>query len=167
MCKIVFILIIITLVTSCSHTYYIVRHAEKAVPSAGATMSTPDDPSLSDAGEIRAQALKQILMDKNISHVFSTDTKRARLTAEPFSKESRITIQPYGPRPDSVFIKHLKEIKGNALIVGHSNTVDDLVNGLTSEQNLTDLEDSEYDNLFIVRYTGFFGKKVTYRREKY
>ena len=167
MCKIVFILIIITLVTSCSHTYYIVRHAEKAVPSAGATMNTTDDPFLCDAGEKRAQALKQILMDKNISHVFSTNTNRARLTAEPLSKESRLTIQTYGPRPDSAFIKQLKGIKGNVLIVGHSNTVDEIVNGLTGDQKLSDLTDSEYDNLFVVRYKTFFGKKVSYRREKY
>ena len=155
------------LLTSCSHTYYIVRHAEKAVPSTGTTMSTPDDPILSDAGVKRAETLKQVLMSRNIRHIFSTDTKRARLTADPLSKYSGMVIQFYGPRPDTSYINQLKNIKENTLIVGHSNTVDDLVNGLTGKTNLSDLADSEYDNLFIVRYRTFPGKKISYHRIKY
>jgi broad specificity phosphatase PhoE len=155
------------LLTSCSHSYYIVRHAEKAVPSAGTTMSTPDDPTLSEAGAKRAETLKQVLIDKNIRHIFSTDTRRARLTADPLSRHTGLAIKFYGPRTDSSYINQLKNIKENTLIVGHSNTVDDLVNGLTSEKKLSDLADSEYDNLFIVRYRNFPGKKISYNRIKY
>jgi phosphohistidine phosphatase SixA len=155
------------LLTACSHTYYIVRHAEKAVPSAGVVMSTPDDPPLSDVGAKRAEALKEELKDNNIGHIFSTNTKRTMTTAEPLSKLTGITIQAYGPRPDSTFISRLKNLKGNTLIIGHSNTVDDIVNGLSNENKLTDLADSEYDNLFIVRYKRFFGTKVSYERRKY
>ena len=155
------------ILTSCSHTYYIVRHAEKATPSPGATMSTPDDPPLSEAGIKRAEALKDALKDKQVKNIFSTNTKRTRLTAEPFSKYGGLNIQTYGPRPDSMFIKQLKSLKTNALIVGHSNTVDDVVNGLTNGNKLSDLADSEYDNLFIVRYKRFFGTKIQYERIKY
>ena len=165
--KVLQFLIITVILTSCSHSYYIVRHAEKAVPYAGTTMNTPDDPPLSDVGEKRAEGLKFLLMDKNISHIFSTDTKRTRLTAEPLSKHSGVSIQTYGPRPDSVYINQLKKLKGNILIVGHSNTVDDLVNGLTDEKKLSDLADNEYDNLFIVRFKNFFGKTINYKRIKY
>jgi phosphohistidine phosphatase SixA len=155
------------ILTSCSHTYYIVRHAEKAVPSAGATMNTPDDPPLSDAGTKRAEALKETLKDKQIKNIYSTNTKRTRLTAEPLSASSRLTIQTYGPRPDSLFINKLKLLSTNTLIVGHSNTVDDVVNGLLNQNKLTDLADSEYDNLFVVRYKNFFGKRIKYERRKY
>ena len=155
------------ILTSCSHTYYIVRHAEKAVPSAGATMSTPDDPPLSDAGTKRAEALKEALKDKHIKNIYSTNTKRTRLTAEPLSASSALTIQTYGPRPDSLFINKLKMLSTNTLIVGHSNTVDDVVNGLLNQNKLTDLADSEYDNLFVVRYKNFFGKRIKYERRKY
>jgi len=55
---ITFILSVNLLLTACTNTYYIVRHAEKEVVSIGTTMSTPGDPALSDAGKKRAVVLK-------------------------------------------------------------------------------------------------------------
>ena len=161
------VLAIALILTSCSHTYYIVRHAEKAVPSAGVTMSTPDDPPLSDAGSRRAEALKEVLKNKNITSIYSTNTIRTRSTAEPLSKSAGLTIQTYGPRPDSNFINNLKKLNSNILIVGHSNTVDDVVNGLVNHQELSDLADGEYDNLFVVKYKNFFGRRIKFERQKY
>jgi phosphohistidine phosphatase SixA len=155
------------LLTACSHTYYIVRHAEKAVPSAGVAMNTPDDPPLSDAGTKRAETLTAELKDKNISHIFSTNTRRTRSTAEPLSKATGLNIQTYGPRPDSTFINQLKKLKRNSLVIGHSNTVDEIVNGLAGGNRINDLADSEYDNLFVVKYKRFFGTSISYERKKY
>ena len=60
----------------------------------------------------------------------------------------------YSPSRDSLdnFISKLKNIsKKSVLIVGHSNTVDDIVNKLTGEKNVPgDLNDSVYDNLYII-----------------
>jgi hypothetical protein len=47
----------------------------------------------------------------------------------------------------------IKGLHANALIVGHSNTVDDIVNGLTGA-GLTDLTDTQYGDLFIVTRKG-------------
>ena len=136
--------------TVCSQTYYIVRHAEKAVPVEGSNMMA-NDPPLSDAGKARAQSLKELLKDKDIAYIYSTNTIRTRTTVEPLSQLSGITIQTYGPKPDSAFIQQLRSLNKNVLIVGHSNTVDDIVNMLCGEKKLPgDLPDSEYDNLFIV-----------------
>lgn len=165
--KLILFLVITFILTSCSHTYYIVRHAEKASASPGTTMNTPDDPPLSDEGSKRAEALKEILKDKKIKRIFSTNTKRTRLTAEPVSKLAGVSIETYGPRPDSAFISLLKGISGNVLVVGHSNTVDDVVNGLVNQKTLSDLADSEYDNLFVVRYKRFLGTKIRYERRKF
>lgn len=165
--KIIFLLLVAILLTSCSKTYYIVRHAEKAVPSTGVVMSTPDDPPLSNPGLTRAEALKNELKNSKIKHIFSTNTKRTRATAEPLSKLTGLPIRTYGPRPDSIFINHLTKLKGNSLIVGHSNTVDELVNGLTGSNKIPDLADSEYDNLFVVRYKVFFGTRISYERKHY
>lgn len=154
--------------SACGRTYYIVRHAEKAVPSAGITMSTPNDPPLSPAGEQRAQDLLQVLQHKKIRHIFSTNTIRTRTTAEPISQYTGVAIETYGPRPDSNFINRLKSLKHNTLIVGHSNTVDDLVNGFFSSPQVPgDLPDSVYNSLFVVKYRMFPGRKMRYERRVY
>ena len=161
------VLAIALILTSCSHTYYIVRHAEKTVPSQGVTMNTPDDPPLSDVGIRRAEALKEVLKNKNIKNIYSTNTVRTRSTVEPLSKAAGLSIQTYGPRPDSNFINNLKKLNSNTLIVGHSNTVDEVINGLMNQQKLSDLADSEYDNLFVVKYKNFLGRRIKYERQKY
>ena len=132
-------------------TYYIVRHAEK---EAGTTMTATtvqtSDVPLSEQGTKRAEALKIQLENKKIEHIYSTNTIRSRSTAEPLSKAIEVPIQIYNA-VDSGFLRALKNIKGNILIVGHSNTVDDLVNGLMNKKILSDLADAEYGDLFIIR----------------
>lgn len=145
--------------SSCgSVKYYIVRHAEKETASAGIAMSTPNDPPLSAAGRVRAIELREALRGKAIRYIFSTNTIRTVSTAQPFNELRGATqIEIYNTK-DSLdqFIQKLKEIKkGNSLIVGHSNTVDDIVNKLCGEIKISnDLPDSEYDNLYIVTKRG-------------
>jgi broad specificity phosphatase PhoE len=153
------------LLTACSHTYYVVRHAEKAAPSEGTTMSTPNNPPLSQAGTQRAEALKEVLKNKHIDSIFSTNTIRTMTTAEPLRSNRGLAIQTYGPMPDAAFIQRIQHIRKNVLIVGHSNTVDDIVNGLTGAKTIpADLQDSQYDNLFVITVKG---KKVKYKLQKF
>lgn len=149
--------------TAASQTYYIVRHAEKAVVDGNPNMSATDPP-LSEAGQQRAKALAEALKNERIGFIYSTNTIRTRTTAEPLSLLGGVSVQTYGPRPDSAFIQTLKGLKGKVLVVGHSNTVDDIVNMLCGEQKFTDLQDSEYDNLFVVTLNN--GKAV-FERKKY
>lgn len=158
---------LIILLASCTHSYYVVRHAEKAVPSEGTTMNTPNDPPLSETGLQRAEALKNVLQDKNIRYIYSTNTIRTRSTAKPISDLTGVSIQTYGPRPDSAFISQLKQLKKNTLIVGHSNTIDDIANLLAGEKKVEgDLDESVYDQLFIIRYKNG-GKKIEFMRVSY
>jgi phosphohistidine phosphatase SixA len=145
--------------TSCgSVKYYVVRHAEKATPSDGMTMNTPNDPPLSAAGRARAIELREALRGKGILYIFSTNTIRTISTAQPFNELRGATeMELYNTRDSLDFlIEKLKGIKkGNSLIVGHSNTVDDIVNKLVGEKKIPgDLPDSEYDNLYIVTKKG-------------
>ena len=159
----------IIIFSSCgSVKYYIVRHAEKETASVGTTMSTPNDPPLSAAGRVRAIELREALRGKGIRYIFSTNTIRTISTAQPFNELRGAThIEIYNTR-DSLdqFIQKLKEIrKGNSLIVGHSNTVDDIVNKLCGEIKVpNDLPDSEYDNLYIVTKKG---KHFTFENKTY
>ena len=157
-----FLLCVATSLTCYAQTYYIVRHAEKAATDS--VSMTNSDPPLSTAGNKRAKDLKDLLKKKGITAIYSTNTLRTRSTAEPLAKSRNITVQLYGPKPDADFISRLKALKGNTLIVGHSNTVDDIVNGLCGQQLLNDLPDAAYDNLFIV--TNNSGT-YTLKQEKY
>jgi broad specificity phosphatase PhoE len=151
MCKrLLFILCLLISLTASSQTYYIVRHGEKATVAENPDMMA-NDPTLSAAGKARAIALKELLKGAQIGHIFSTNTIRTRTTAEPTSQLFNINIETYNSRPDAAFIDQLKSLKKNTLIVGHSNTVDDIVNMLCGEQKIPgDLADAEYDNLFVV-----------------
>lgn len=159
----------LVILTSCgSVKYFVVRHAEKEVSSAGKVMSTSNDPPLSAAGKVRAIELKEELKDQNIQHIFSTNTLRTLSTARPLSELSgSLKIEFYNTK-DSLdfFIQKLKTIReGNSLIVGHSNTVDDIVNKLCGEIKIPkDLPDSEYDNLYIVIKKG---KKMKFENKTY
>ena len=116
--KILYILLIFF--SSCrSVKYYIVRHAEKETAAAGTTMSTPNDPPLSAAGRVRAIELKEVLRDKGITYIFSTNTVRTISTAHPLDELRGATrIEIYDTK-DSLdqFIQKLKGIKkGKGLI---------------------------------------------------
>jgi phosphohistidine phosphatase SixA len=144
------LLILVVFLSSCTTTYYVVRHAEKE-PS-GANMST--DVPLSEAGIERANALKHSLKNKHIQYVYSTNTLRAKATARPLAETLNVDLQTYDPR-DSSFVDRVKKRgKGNALIVGHSNTVDDIVNAFIGKVVLHNLPDSSYGDLFIVKRKG-------------
>ncbi|HEX6180908.1 MAG TPA: histidine phosphatase family protein [Chitinophagaceae bacterium] len=159
-----FFLLFISL-TATSQTYYIVRHAEKAAVDGNPNMNA-SNPPLSDAGKQRAEALKDALKGKHISQVFSTDLIRTRTTAGPLAELLNLPINTYKPMSFDAFAPGaaIREDSIKILVVGHSNTVDDIVNFLCKEQKLTDLADSEYDNLFIVTIKNGV---ATFERKKY
>lgn len=154
---------------SCSQTIYVVRHAEKEAGIDMATMKPSTDPPLSAEGDLRALKLKEILAGKNIKHIYSTNTTRTISTARPLKElYLGMPIQLYNSKVDSMdaFIAKIKSIKkGNILIVGHSNTIDDIANKLAAATVVPgDLKDNEYDNLFILKRKG---GRYEFRNEKY
>jgi 2,3-bisphosphoglycerate-dependent phosphoglycerate mutase len=158
------VLFIAVVLVSCkTSSYYIVRHAEKENPTAMSSTMTTDVP-LSEAGKQRAQALKELLVKENIKYVFSTNYIRTKSTVQPLVGIINVPIEIYDPK-DPQFVSKLKDLNGNALIVGHSNTVDDLVNELTGNKEIpADLQDSEYGDLFVVKKKG---KRITSERKHF
>lgn len=157
-------LTMLCITASCSHTIYVVRHAEKALPAGTSTMMK-NDPPLSEAGKERAETLKDVLKTEKIRYIFATNTIRTQSTGEPTSAYFNLSIETYSPVPDSAFIYRLKTLKKNALVVGHSNTVDDIVNMLCGSPKIPgDLKETEYDNLFILKIKG---KKISFENRKY
>lgn len=133
-------------------TYYVARHAEKEGEGA---MAMSADPPLTAEGQKQALDLRNLLTNKNIKAVYSTNYARTIATAEPIRLLYGVTLKTYDPRKNDQLIQELKNISdGNVLVVAHSNTVDDIVNGLMGISELTDLPDTEYGSLFIVKKRG-------------
>lgn len=137
--------------SSCTTSFYVVRHAEKS--------ATPkEDPLLTESGSQRAERLKTILENKGIEKIYSTKTVRTMTTGKPLADAKSIQIEIYEPKNQTALIQTLKKSNQNTLVVGHSNTIRHIINGLSEKEYLKkDLEDSEYSNLYLVK-RGKFGK---------
>ena len=156
-------LIFLIFFASCTRTVYIVRHAEKIAATDSLAKMMANDLPLSEAGKVRAIVLKEQLSGNHIKYIYSTNTSRTKNTADPLSKAINVPVSMYS-NIDSL-VSMIRSEKGNVLVVGHSNTVDDIVNKLTGETKIAaDLKDYEYDNLFIVKMRG---KKKSFRQRKY
>jgi len=127
-------------------TIYIVRHAEKLLDS--------EDPLLSFVGTVRAKKLGQILSDKDISHVFATNTIRTKATVQPTVDQNGLEIESYDAKNQDDLVEELRSRKGNILVVGHSNTVHHLANYFVGKSDpYPQLTDIEYDFIFVVTMT--------------
>jgi broad specificity phosphatase PhoE len=143
-----FVLAAVLIFAACSSsqepkTIYIVRHAEKQL--------TGNDPKLTVAGNARAGKLAQILADKNIKHVFSTNYNRTRLTVAPTASEAGVEIEIYEPKNHDALVEQIRELEGNILVVGHSNTVGQIANYFVGDgEKYGDLEDTEYNYIYVI-----------------
>ncbi|WP_194975507.1 histidine phosphatase family protein [Aquiflexum lacus] len=134
-------------------TIYIVRHAEKLLSG--------DDPELSVAGTVRSKKLAQILEEKDIQHIYSTNTIRTKATVQSLADKLGITIEIYDVKNHDDLVKNLRKNKGDALVVGHSNSIQNVVNYFVgSEEKYPELEDIEYDYIFVVDLFKDGGSKV-------
>ncbi|MFT5135731.1 MAG: putative enzyme related to lactoylglutathione lyase/broad specificity phosphatase PhoE [Arenicella sp.] len=128
-------------------TVYLVRHAEKEINSG-------KDPALTDQGKFRANFLAKMLDKIPIDAVYSTDTIRTRETAGPTAQSQGKEVRIY----DALEVDYAGFLENNhaktVLVVGHSNTIPAFVNGLLGKQKYAELDESEYDNLFVVDIIG-------------
>jgi phosphohistidine phosphatase SixA len=131
---------------------FLVRHAERAapVPAGTATMTAaPEDPPLSAAGNDRAARLAVMLSAADIRYIYATEFLRTRQTAAPTGQARHLETVSFPANNSDAIVTRVRQLKGNVLIVGHSNTVPGLLKGLGIKDDIT-IADSEYDNLFIV-----------------
>ncbi len=136
-------------------TVILVRHAEK--------MEAPrEDPPLTEAGKARAALLAKMLARAGVKAIYTSQFLRTRETAEPLAKQlgvtaTPITIQSKRSNPREVSEESIKQIvdrimNGSAdtvLVVGHSNSVPDVVRMLGAEEAPA-IDEKNFDDLFIV-----------------
>ena len=124
-------------------TFFLVRYAEK---------QDGDDPDLTKEGVERSKRLAAILKEVPLKSIFSTFTKRTRATATPTAELMNLEIVNYSSENQTNLIEStLKYGEGdNYLIVGHSNTIPELLNLFKGNVVYENIDGSVYDNLFVV-----------------
>ncbi len=130
-------------------TVFLVRHAERADTAPGATPTMGADPDLSEAGRARAESLATLLKDAGITAIFVTEFKRTQQTAAPLANALGLTVKIVTSKDTAALVKQVKSSKGNVLVVGHSNSVPDVITGLGVKTPVT-IGDNDFDNLFLV-----------------
>jgi broad specificity phosphatase PhoE len=122
--------------------YYFIRHAEKADSS--------KNPDLSEKGLERAQEWKTLFSEINFDAVYSTDFNRTLQTIKPIVAGNNQLLKFYNPKMIDIEA-FKKETHGKTiLIVGHSNTIPNMVNQIIKENKYTNIEENEFGNLYIV-----------------
>lgn len=135
-----------TPIASAQSTIFLVRHAEKAGVPAG---SDAKDPELSEAGQARAAALARVLKDAQLTGIFASEFKRTQQTAEPVARDFRLQVTTVPAKETPALVAKLKEAKGNVLVVGHSNTLPEIIKALGVQTSVA-IDEADYDNLFVL-----------------
>ena len=125
---------------------FLVRHAEKIEES----MQALDTP-LSKTGRARARLLAETLKDAGITVIYASRAVRTQDTAAPLARALHLEVKIIDqdrPQPvvERLRSRHSKDV---VLIVGHSDTLPDILNELGYAPRIK-IRSSEYTNLFLV-----------------
>ena len=120
--------------------YYVMRHLQKA---------TGDDPGLTEEGQRNAARLADLLADDPPSAIYVSTTRRARETAAVLATRLGLTAKTYDPRDTPALIAAVTAETGTVLIVGHSNTVPEIVERLGAPRP-ADLAESDFGDVWRV-----------------
>jgi broad specificity phosphatase PhoE len=123
-------------------TIIVIRHAEAEHQPGG-------DPPLTPDGRTRATELARVLADTQLSAVYLTHLQRNRQTAAPLPRKAGEKPTVIDDVPGTLAALRAGPWGTTALVIGHSNTVSDLIRGLTGTA-LPPEEPIVFDRVWIV-----------------
>lgn len=138
--------------STAQRTVILVRHAEKS-------SDDPRDPSLSERGRERAQALAELLARAGVKRLVASEYRRTQETLAPLAAALGIAVESTPARELEALVKSLSETPPSATVVvaGHSNSVPLLAARLGAPLgDVLDgpqgpaLDEQEYDRLFVL-----------------
>jgi broad specificity phosphatase PhoE len=127
-----------------AQSWYVMRHLQKA---------EGPDPALSAEGHANARRLIDFFGEDRPGAIYVSTTRRALETAGPLAATLAVTVKEYDPSDTSGLVARVKAEAGTVLIVGHSNTVPEIVARLGGARP-ADLAESDYGDIFRVRRDG-------------
>ncbi len=101
---------------------YVMRHLHTP---AGVT-----NPDLTDAGQRTAILVDRWFRRDPPAVIYVSSTRRAQQTAAPLAMRLKLTPKIYNPADTPGLLAAVIQEKGTVLVVGHSNTVPEIVAGL-------------------------------------
>jgi len=123
---------------------FLLRHAE--------TEGGGSNPHLSTIGNDRANKLANMLKNNPIEAVYSTSFFRTEETAKAVADEFGLTVINYDASKlnDLADDPNQNYVGKRVVVVGHSNTTPELLNMLTNTSDYQNINETEYDNLYIL-----------------
>ncbi|HYD37777.1 MAG TPA: phosphoglycerate mutase family protein [Allosphingosinicella sp.] len=106
-------------------SFYVMRHLQK---------EDGQDPPLSEAGRAGARRLIGFFAADPPRAIYASATRRARETAAPLARKLRVKVRRYDPGDTNGLIARVLAERGPVLVVGHSNTVPEIVEKLGGER---------------------------------
>ena len=104
---------------------------------------------MSSAGRARADALARILKDSGITAIFTSEFKRTQETAAPTATSTHVTPTVVAAKDTAALVGKLRQLNGNALVVGHGDTIPNIVKALGINSSIN-IPDTDYSELLIV-----------------
>jgi phosphohistidine phosphatase SixA len=136
-------------------TVFLVRHAERED-------EPRQDPPLKKEGVLRSQELARLLGDAGVKTIVTSQFTRTKQTAEPLASKTGVAVtsitlksNPGNPRQIAeestaeVVNKILERAGESVLVIGHSNSVPDVIKMLGGDVVPT-IDEKKFDDLFIV-----------------
>jgi broad specificity phosphatase PhoE len=142
-------------------TVFVMRHAEKVM----VPVDDPDPP-LAPAGEARALELAQHFgrapKGQRLDAIIVTELRRTQDTVQPLANRLGIPVIVVPAKEPALAAKRaLAENRGGrVLIVGHSDTVPEIVKELSGE-DVGEMSDTEYGIVYVVAVPRFSRSSVT------
>jgi 2,3-bisphosphoglycerate-dependent phosphoglycerate mutase len=123
-----------------STTLILIRHAEK--------WNDTDTSTLTPEGMKRASKLASFFQNTDINAIYTTPYPRVRMTAIPTAMSKNLEIVDYIPgKIEEIDVMINENIGKTALIVGHKNTIPEILNNYLNTK-FQELED--YTDIFIL-----------------
>jgi broad specificity phosphatase PhoE len=92
------------------------------------------DPDLTAEGRATALRLANWFKEDPPQIIYVSNTKRARQTAEPLAAKFHLTPKTYNPADTPGLVAAVLAERATVLIVGHSNTVPDIIERLGGQR---------------------------------
>ncbi|MEN1971281.1 histidine phosphatase family protein [Luteimonas sp. MJ204] len=120
---------------------WLLRHAEAG--------SGPD-PALTPAGVARADGWHAQLGSPALRRIYATDTLRSRETAAAIAADAGAELDIYDPAHPEALVQLLRERSEPAVVVAHSNTLNELAQALGADAGLPAIAHDEHDRVYLM-----------------